>query len=1007
MREPSSNTLLGILSTNKIPKIVLELVVEPPSGASETLVFMTGPDSEIDGGTGWNVGIISEATIQGLTIGGQRVDGSKFSSTIGGSTAILVDVDASVVARLAQQNELGREISKGTLTAWLGFDVWNDGVFAKSEFDPLFAQRVQTIDVDGSKVTIRTQDLQREARKRVFQTAKVRLASAISATATTIGADAAIDGFVPVIHGAWYSDAPSSTVGYFRIEDEVVRYTGKVGQDFTGCTRGALGTRAVAHSFSGSEPPTIEEFVYLEGSALAVARAILTGQMDGTNVVPDSWNAGIDPADLSTEWAAASVGADVYDETDPSAGPQVRLWGIDGTEAKAFVEKELYPIAGVFTPVLSDGKLGLRRVNSILVDAPVDLSLDETDLLTVSALKYEPDKVRNRYRIEWSVDVEGEIRRVNEFIDSDSIARYGEKPTITLRLPALHGSKTSRASLVAIKNTLRERLSQAPLRMQVSAKRYGLLLEAGDTVRISNSSVRDPVAPYIDATTAPTVNRSFEVEGATFDVLRMKQTLQLVTASRRPPPIADCDEAAALQDDFYDATGTDLDSLSEVSSGVMDTVTLTGSAAVGGAVYYHLGDLEIRSGATVTIEDNVELRIQGTLTVDGAIVGTGNGRAGGSDGGPNNVFVAYNSSVPGATFTNAPPAPAGYLGRIQGGAGVIDNSSGVRPSSAGNVVEYPALRGGSRRTGIEEFRIVNNATSLEGLPTDLRGSPGAPGQRGYEDELDGGVTPGYRQFVGGAGGDGAAGLVIVCRGMVMGIGGSIELDGSGGTVSPAIVAGGGAGGGPGALLVLLDGVLVAIPTFTTGAGGNFSATQGNNAVNRPEFRQNLSDTAFRVQFIPCNEPPTPDPDPIARPFLFTADLSGQPSSPALQSTQTHVTVSGELDIVANYIHTGPTTPTAIDQDLTLLVERKLSSEAVGAFVTVEGFGEGTRGYSRRTLNSGAIVDEISVTLTEKGLAPGSYDYRFTWAYYETTGDPATRALATHVTASTRLESFER
>ena len=542
MRSLSINSLLGTLGTSKIPKVVLELVVEPPAGVSETLVFMNGPDGAIDNGAGWAVGLISDQTLQGLTIGGQRLAAEKYSTTIGGCVATLVDVAASVVARLAQQNELGREISKGTLTAWLGYDLTGQDAFEKTDFDRLFVQQVQSIEVDGSKVTIRTQDLQRATRKRILQTAKVRLASSLTATATTVSADAALDDFNTVVHGSWYSDAPSATVGYLRIGDEIIRYTGKSGQDFTGCTRGALGTRAVAHgAASGSEPPTIEEFIYLEGSAVAVARALLTGQMDATNVIPDPWNAGLDPSDLNAdEWTGAAVGGDIYDETDPSVGPQVRLWGIDGAEAKTFVEREIYPIAGVFTPVRADGTLGLRRVNSILVDAPVDLYLDEQDILTASALKYEPSRVRNRYRIEWSVDVQGEIRRVNEFIDTDSIARYGEKPAVNLRLPALHGSKTSRTALVAIKNNQRERLAEAPVRMQVTAKRYGLLFEVGDIAGIIHSGFRDPVAPYGDATTAPTVNRSFEVEGVDFDVMTQRATLQLAgrrwpTATRRQP----------------------------------------------------------------------------------------------------------------------------------------------------------------------------------------------------------------------------------------------------------------------------------------------------------------------------------------------------------------------------------------------------------------------------------------------------------------------------------------
>jgi hypothetical protein len=50
-----------------------------------------------------------------------------------------------------------------------------------------------------------------------------------------------------IAHGSSYTDAPNVTVGYIKIDDEVIRYTGKTSTQFTGCTRGALNTRPARH----------------------------------------------------------------------------------------------------------------------------------------------------------------------------------------------------------------------------------------------------------------------------------------------------------------------------------------------------------------------------------------------------------------------------------------------------------------------------------------------------------------------------------------------------------------------------------------------------------------------------------------------------------------------------------------------------------------------------------------------------------------------------------------
>ncbi len=109
-------------------------------------------------------------------------------------------------------------------------------------------------------------------------------------------------------HGTSYGDAQNQTVGYFKIEDEIIRYYSKSNlTTFTDCVRGALQTRAVEHEVDlglteNDRKPKIQEYVYLEMPILKLALAILTGDLYNQpgRTLPTGWNLGIDPGFVAT-----------------------------------------------------------------------------------------------------------------------------------------------------------------------------------------------------------------------------------------------------------------------------------------------------------------------------------------------------------------------------------------------------------------------------------------------------------------------------------------------------------------------------------------------------------------------------------------------------------------------------------------------------------------------------------------------------------------------------------
>src|SRR5690606_19630964 len=146
-------------------------------------------------------------------------------------------------------------------------------------------------------------DRQRELRTKVFPKVTTRLASTITATSTTLSVTST-EGFEMVPHTASFSDAPSTSVCYVRVNKtkEIIRFTG-IGSpaSFTSCTRGVFGTIPQAVTVNTSEDqekwPELELVYYLEMPAPQMAYALATGVILDSGsplaTLPDGYHAGI------------------------------------------------------------------------------------------------------------------------------------------------------------------------------------------------------------------------------------------------------------------------------------------------------------------------------------------------------------------------------------------------------------------------------------------------------------------------------------------------------------------------------------------------------------------------------------------------------------------------------------------------------------------------------------------------------------------------------------------
>ena len=863
-------------------------------------------------------GVVLQNTVVSVSSVSASFQPEEGRSSIGNVTIKLQDTGSPSTLTETLRDQL-QDNSEGLrnreVRIWVGFnDDWD-----RQEF----WVRAQTVYVrsfqanpDGS-YTVSCSDKSALLRGNVFDQKITQLNEQLGASETTITVRDASE-FQTIAHTSTFSDSPSATVGYFLIEKtgEIVKYTGKSGNDFTGCTRGALGTTGQRVEYDATADPErfpkVSEYIYLEMPGPQIAYAVLTGVIDPAvsppNTLPSHWHAGLAEADLK-DWT--TVGADLWDQDDAENSVVLRFTGLTKTDAKKFIEREIWRLLGLFSPTNNLGQFLLKRTVPILNNAAFIVSIDKTSVISHTPLVHDTQSVFNQFRIDWNW-VSGDFTRSSLFTDADSITRHGATELKLLRFKGLPWQRFTTRRIADLIAAFRDRHSEPPLRLSITVGLMFSFLEPGDVVQIDLATIQDASSE----SPVEVLLRSFEVQQVRTDWQNGRITLKLFASSQTPnvaqlppPPLG---SGATLPDAFYTSVGTDLEGLPEVTAGspvshLTSNLTLNGGTArwQPGSIWYVNNDFTIDAGVTLTITGNVTLRVMGFLTVNGDIDGTGGGKAG-TDAGE--VVDTYWDAVDDSDF------PFGW-GTYEGTPGFIGNSkasdsSGDHTAWLGTGLESDFFNVEGRLTegrfaAMPFFNVYLPApeTEIWGIQGDLRGGGGANG--GPFLELINPAPPVAQtdrivRAVGGAGGDGGAGLLIVSRGLGFGGAGQITLNGDPGLDGATVVfksntysGATGGGGAPGALVIVMDGDDLAFPTI----GGNFTAIGGDvspvgNFANRAFSTGtlinwtgagtrhgvndrlidniDLSDVAYRVQYMPGGDGEAPEDDIALKPSAPTA-----------------------------------------------------------------------------------------------------------------------------------------
>jgi hypothetical protein len=799
MRTHSPSFSLANSASEKSPRFVVGIIFD-----TDSLYFTSHADIA-------NVpGVVTHRVLTVKDARSMKIFPDEGRSEIGIVGFDLLDLDSAVT-----------DLFRGKLAAGFGlrgrkvvlYQGWAGADF--STFQVFQTQVVQNAPYERGTYRFKCADITREQRKDIFDPKVTRLGTSIDAAATTITvANAAA--FQMIAHGASFADAPSSTVGYIKIDKEIIRYEGITGGNtFTGCTRGVLNTRAVPHTVDLNVPADrrteVREVIYLELPVPKMILAILTGQLyDQAASLPSHWHLGIAP-----EWVREAdftgIGSDLWNTADDAASFVATFIELTKADGKRFLETELYRLLGCYPIVYADGTYGIRRMNRVLADAPYVGVLDETNTVSWSELLLDMEAVANDYRVEWNF-VDGKPSRTTRLFDVNSINLHGTAKPVSLQFKGLYGGRHTDSTVRARLDSQRDRYAHPPAVLGLQAMPHLNVLEVGDIIRVRNPHIRD------FAGTGDHINRSMEIQGTRIDLRTGDVNLDLFgSTGLASTNVGDDDGTGApdtvpLDDAFYDSQGTelgtvvDLTQVGDVWNVDAGTWPLPGHADAtnAAAIYYHEGDLTLSADAVLEITQNVQLRVMGHLTINGQVDGIAAGHAGVADP------TGYGTS---ATGTRG-------FGTTRGMDGIAVKFFNIATLKAtttvGTMTQVPAF----------EVSIIDGTPpTLQGLPADLRGTSGGPGGK-----IVNTIPDKVMNSVGGTGGAGGAGLLIICRGLSFGGSGSINL--SGGDSEPTeeldafwdhLLPGAGAPGCPGALMILLDGQDLSLPDLS---GGNFLAVSG-------------------------------------------------------------------------------------------------------------------------------------------------------------------------------------
>ena len=317
--------------TNVKPQIVLKIEgVDYVFGAVSVEKYIRIGDPDLEIGDDWAIGGLSEHEDSQdiIDLGGT---GTKIQQQLMPDKGA-VSSASSIRVSLIDRNDLVTEmISPGQVVedllgrraqVFMGFQ----GTAWPEDFVELFAGVIDEIESGAGTVAINLIHPDRKKFQKIFFKKETTLTAGIDDNDTTIHiADESVFDYQPV--------GPDGTVmdgctNYVRIGDEVIQYGGLGAGVLSGCSRGQLGTTAVAHSLGDKA----ETYFVLEDNAMDLAlKLMLSGWngnfIDGEPLLAIGPEVDPDPGTTTTPFVTLPVDVDAVEDYGVSEGDWIYLLG--------------------------------------------------------------------------------------------------------------------------------------------------------------------------------------------------------------------------------------------------------------------------------------------------------------------------------------------------------------------------------------------------------------------------------------------------------------------------------------------------------------------------------------------------------------------------------------------------------------------------------------------------------------------------------------------------------
>ena len=778
-------------------------------------------------------GLAGETVIEGVLVSisgtSQKLNPDKANSEIGSIN--FEALDDGLTALQAERLSDGKGLRGKTVKFYVG-----DAELQWSDFILATTQIVDEASYKDMAYSFKCADVQRMLREDVFKPKETRLNRTLEAGSDEIEV-LTTNGFEPYQHpNVAGAVAAGQKVGLLHLEGdddefEIASYTGKEANKFTGVTRGLFGTTPLRIELSNTtdseSSPKVTEFIYLEMPGPMLAYAVLTGAIYGHpgEYLPEHWQLGV-PAEFIRTSDFESIGEDLWVPDDPNQGLIVRLAGLEEEDGKKFLEEEVFLLMGCYPPIYSDGQLGMRRMTAVHSTGGYVRRLDADNVVDYGDLTHDMGAVINEIFVSWNWDIfQEEFTRLNYLPDLESIQTHGSAEQKDLEFRGLYSSRHSSQTIQRLIASLRDRYAGPPLRLDLTLTPDQNDLEVGDIVRVDLFEVQD----YTGTTDDGHLNRNFEIQQISTDWRTGKVKVKLFGSSQKAGALPPQETGTAIPDEWYERgteiSPTNFPGVVTVSGGVTRVEGLLDLAGGEGlddeaSFFWCATDLTCDDAAEIRISDNVALLVRGFFSLNNAkINGKGRGHPGGA--GTTSMKVGGYFFEYGSRWTSDNLGTPGFIdiqSTPQGGRG-YQNRGSLEPyvldvDGVATMRNEGAIIGGRIQPGQTPPPVYEQDESgITLYPVDLRGSSGSGG---------GSVLSNYEGYLeyetpGGDGGAGGAGLVIIARGMNIGVNGYIDVSGAAGSTPPGsyyspsadpqlhIWAGSGGPGGPGACYILIDG----------------------------------------------------------------------------------------------------------------------------------------------------------------------------------------------------------